>query len=156
MLEWVPFPPPRDLPDPGIQAVSPASPAMSGRFFTTKPLGKSCTTLKVKVLVTQSRLILCDPMGCSPPGSFLHGILQARKLEWVAIPFSRGSSWPRDQTHVSCFAGSFFTVWATRKFLILPYPLTNDQRAFIFLKALRNPTVKKSTLLTWYSPNLLG
>ena len=112
MLEWVPFPPPRDLPDPGIQAVSPASPAMSGRFFTTKPPGKSCTTLKVKVLVTQSRLILCDPMGCSPPGSFLHGILQARILEWVFTPFSRGSSQLMDRTHISygsCIAGRFFT-----------------------------------------------
>ena len=52
-------------------------------------------------------------MDCSPPGSFVHGILQAGILEWVAIPFSRGSSWPRDQTWVSCFADRFFTVWAT-------------------------------------------
>ena len=41
-------------------------------------------------------LTLCDPMDCSPPGSFIHGILQARILEWVAIPSSRGSSQPRD------------------------------------------------------------
>ena len=46
--------------------------------------------------------LFCDPMGCSPQGSSLHGILQARKLEWVAISFSRGSSWPRDWTRVSC------------------------------------------------------
>ena len=46
--------------------------------------------------------LFCDPMGCSPQGSSLHGILQARKLEWVAISFSRGSSWPRDWTQVSC------------------------------------------------------
>ena len=46
----------------------------------------------------------------SPPGSSVHGILQARILEWVAIPFSRGSSQPRDQTWVSCIAGRFFTV----------------------------------------------
>ena len=44
---------------------------------------------------------LCDPMDCSPPGSSVHGILQARILEWVAIPFSRGSSQARDQTCVS-------------------------------------------------------
>ena len=44
---------------------------------------------------------LCDPMDCSPPGSSVHGIFQARILEWVAIPFSRGSSWPRNQTWVS-------------------------------------------------------
>ena len=46
----------------------------------------------VKVLVTQSRLTLCDPIDYSPPGSSVHGNLQARILEWVAIPFSRGSS----------------------------------------------------------------
>ena len=50
--------------------------------------------VKVKVLVTQLCLTLCDPMGCSPPGCSLHGIFQARILEWVAIPFSRGSSQP--------------------------------------------------------------
>ena len=53
-------------------------------------------------------------MDCSPPGSSVHEILQARILEWVAIPFSRGSSWPRDQIWVSCIAGRFFTIWATR------------------------------------------
>ena len=52
-----------------------------------------------KVLVTQSRLTLCNPKDCSPPGSSFHGILQARILEWVV--FSRGSSQPRDQTHIS-------------------------------------------------------
>ena len=44
----------------------------------------------------------CDPMDCSPPGSSVHGILQARILEWVAIPFSRGCPWPRNQIPVSC------------------------------------------------------
>ena len=52
-------------------------------------------------------------MDCSPPGSSVHGILQARILGWVVIPFSRGSSWPRDQAQVSHTAGRFFTVWAT-------------------------------------------
>ena len=51
---------------------------------------------------------LCDPMDCRPPGSSTHGILQARILKWVAIPFSRGSSQPRIQTHVSCIADRFF------------------------------------------------
>ena len=55
---------------------------------------------------------LCDPMDCSPPVSSVHGILQARMLEWVVISFSRGSSQPRDWTHVSCIAGKFFTAWA--------------------------------------------
>ena len=49
----------------------------------------------------QSCLTLCDPMDCSPPGSSVHGILQARILEWVAISFSRGSSHPRARTQVS-------------------------------------------------------
>ena len=53
------------------------------------------------VLVTQSCLTLCDPMDCSPPGSSVHGILQARILEWIAMPSSRGSSQPRDRPHVS-------------------------------------------------------
>ena len=62
-----------------------------------------------------SRVQLCDPVGCSPPGSSLQGILQAGILEWAAISFSRESARPRDQTHVSCIAGGFFTVWATRE-----------------------------------------
>ena len=55
----------------------------------------------------QSCLTLCDTMDCSPPGSSIHEISQARTLEWVAIPFSRGSSRPRDGTYVSCIAGRF-------------------------------------------------
>ena len=66
------------------------------------------------VLVTQSCLTLCSPMDGSPPGSSVYGILQARILERVTIPFSRGSSWSRDGTWVSSIAGGFFTVWATR------------------------------------------
>ena len=56
-------------------------------------------------------------MDCSPPGSSVHGILQARILEWVAIQFSRGSSQLRDWTQVSSIAGRFFTIWATRETL---------------------------------------
>ena len=54
--------------------------------------------VEVKVLVSQSCLTLCNPMNCSPPHSSVHGILQARILEWVAMPSSMGSSQPRDQT----------------------------------------------------------
>ena len=71
--------------------------------------GASCS-----YLVTQSCLTLCDPMDCRPPGSSVHGILQARLLEQVAIPSSRGSSELVDWTWVSCAAGRFFTIWATR------------------------------------------
>ena len=71
----------------------------------------------LKVKVTQSCPTLWDPMDCSLPGSAVHEILQARILEWVAIPLSRRSSPPRDWTQVSCTAGRFFTFWATRKSL---------------------------------------
>ena len=65
------------------------------------------------VLVVQKCPTLCHPMDCSPPGPSVHGILQARILEWVVIPSSRRSFQPRGQTHVSHIAGRFFTVWAT-------------------------------------------
>ena len=58
--------------------------------------------MKVKVLVAQLCPILYESMDCSPPSSSVHGILQTKMLEWVAIPFSRGYSLPRDQTWVSC------------------------------------------------------
>ena len=61
-------------------------------------------------LVAQSCLTLCDLKDCSPPGSSVRGILQARILEWVAMPSSRGSSQPRDRTQVSCIVGGFFTI----------------------------------------------
>ena len=66
--------------------------------------------IKVKMLLAQSCLTLHDTMDCSPPGSSVHGILQARIVEWVNIPFSRGSSPPRGQTQVSHIAGRFFTI----------------------------------------------
>ena len=66
-------------------------------------------------LVTKSCPTLCGPVDCSPPGSSVHGILQARILEWAAISFFRGSSPPRDRTQVSCTAGRFLTNWATRE-----------------------------------------
>ena len=64
--------------------------------------------------VAQSHLTFCNPMDCSLPGSSVHGIFQAWVLQWVAISFSRGSSWPRDQTQVSHIAGRCFTIWVTR------------------------------------------
>ena len=67
--------------------------------------------------VTQSCPTLCNPMDCSLPGSSIHGIFQARVLEWVAISFSRGSSWPAGRTRVSSIAGRRFTILATREVL---------------------------------------
>ena len=75
----------------------------------------------VVVLVTQSWPTLCEPMNCSLPGSSVHGILQARTLEWVAIPFSRWSSQPKDQTRVSCIIGRFFYIWAIREAQTIRY-----------------------------------
>ena len=70
--------------------------------------------------VAQSCPTLCNPIDCIPSGSSVHGILQTRTLKWVAIPFSRGSSQPRDQTQVSHIAGRFITVWATRNESVIP------------------------------------
>ena len=67
------------------------------------------------VLVTGSYLTLCYPMDCSPPGSSVDGISQARILEWVAISFSRGYVRPRDQIHISSLASGFFTTEPGRK-----------------------------------------
>ena len=67
--------------------------------------------------VSQSCPTLCDPVDWSPPGSSVHGILQARILEWVAISFSGGSSRPRDRSQVSRIAGRCFNLWATREAL---------------------------------------
>ena len=69
---------------------------------------------------------------CSPRGSSVHKILQARILEWVACPFSKGSSRPRDGTQVSCIAGRFFTIWATeeplRRSVLFPTLMSGKSR----------------------------
>ena len=113
----VPLPSPGDLPNSGIEHRSLASPALTGGFFTTSatweaPHKRVCVCM---CSVTHSCLTLCNPMDCNPPSSSVHGILQARILDWAAISFSRRSSRPRDRTQVSCIAGGFFTVWATRE-----------------------------------------
>ena len=87
------------------QAISLLSKGLDGRIKTSR----------LCVLVTQLYPTVCDPMNFSLPGSSVLGILQAGMLEWVAIPFSRGSSWSRDWTQVSHITGRFFMVWATRE-----------------------------------------
>ena len=107
-----PFPSPGDLPDPGTEPGSPALQADScprlraPQNYTTPSIAPihSFSSLKVKRKVTQLCPTLCDPMAYT-----VHGILQARILEWVDIPFSRGSSQPKDRTQVSHIAGRFFT-----------------------------------------------
>ena len=89
--------------------------------------------LNWKVLVAQVCLTLCDSMDCSPPGSSVHGFLQARILEWAAISFPRGSSWPRDRAPVSCTAGRFFAIWATREALDI------HQRTLVVLPSSHTP-----------------
>ena len=76
-------------------------------------LASCCVLTRQKKKVSVSRFViptLCDLIDCSPPGSSVHGILQARIQKWVAISFSRGSSGPRDHTLVPCIAGRFFTI----------------------------------------------
>ena len=80
----------------------------SSSALSLKSWTSNSVKVKMKVLATQLCLTLCDPMDCSPPGSSVHGILQARVLESVAILFSRGSSRPRDPTWVSCTAGRLY------------------------------------------------
>ena len=91
--------------DSTLPEASPTSERLESRY--------SCVCIKMKV--SQSCPTLCDPMDNSLPGPCAHGTLKTRILEWVAIPFFKGSSWPRDWTWVSCTAGRFFTIWATRK-----------------------------------------
>ena len=108
------------IPQPGIK---PCPLHWNHGVLTTGPSRKGCDHLLkeeeayiyMKVLVDQSCPTLFDPMDYSLPGSSVHGILQARILEWVAIPFSRGSSQLRDRTWVFCTAGRFFTIRATRE-----------------------------------------
>ena len=84
-----------------------ASHSPQHRRFTGPETGRH---LSQKLLLTQSCLSLCNPMDCSPPGSSVHRILQARILEWAAMPSSRESSQLRDRMQVSCIAGRFFTI----------------------------------------------
>ena len=86
-----------------------------GTFCMLGKRDNDYATETTQMKVTQSCLILWDPMDCRLPGSSVHGILWARILEWVAFPFSRGSSQSRDWPQVSRIVGRFFTSWATRE-----------------------------------------
>ena len=128
-LEWIAISLSGDGPKSGTEPMSPASPALAGGFFfftaratweaqkgsesATKNKTWSFTSSESEV--AQSYLTLCDPMDCSLPGSSVHGIFQARILEWVAISFSRGSFRPKDRTQVSRIIGRRFIIWATRE-----------------------------------------
>ena len=107
----------------------------------------------------QSCPTLCNPMDCSLPGSFVHGILQARILEWVTMPSSRRSSWPRDQTHVSCIsciAGRFFTTEPLGKPIIY-YTWVYLSESFIALPSSGGNHCYPSTCHSaWCFPGLRG
>ena len=93
-------------------------PIMSGGFLELRE-GRSLLPASHRrglcAQTLQSRSTLCDPVDCSPSVSSVHGILQARILDWIAMLFSRGSSRPKDQTCTSCITSRFFTDWATRE-----------------------------------------
>ena len=89
------FPSPGDLPDPGIKPTFLASPELAGRFFTTSSTqGARFSPTESESEVAQSCPTLCNPVDCSLPRSSIHGIFQAKVLEWVAISFSRFSPKP--------------------------------------------------------------
>ena len=96
--------------------------------------------------VAQFCLTLRDPMHCSPPGSSVYGILQARTLEWVAMPSSKGSSRPRNWTQVSCFAGRFCSDWATRETPSLSLP---NQKTEVCCINIRNNWKVIKKLKSW-------
>ena len=111
---WIrlPFSPPEDLPDPGIEPMSTALQADS--------LALSQRGIIFYCSVTQLCPTLCDPVDCSQPGFSVHGILQARILEWGVISYFRGSSWREERikpTSLSspALAGGFFTFSTTCK-----------------------------------------
>ena len=108
----LPFPSSGDLPDPGIEPVSPAWQTDSSPL---SHWGVNVMNAELCV-VAQSYPTLLDPMGCNLPGSSVHVILQTGILEWVSMPSSRRSLWPRDRTHISsspATAGRFFTISTT-------------------------------------------
>jgi len=95
------------------------------RFAVHLKLTKHCQSTVHACSVTQLCLIFCDPMDCSQPDSTVHGIFQARILESVAISSSRGSSWPRDRTCVSCIGRQFLYYRATWEACMKAEPSTH-------------------------------
>ena len=110
---------------PTLFAQFPPRPPSNHFYLRLSFLNVSVPIQANKIIHSESEVVqlcptLCDPMDGSLPGSTVHGIFQARMLEWAATSFSRGSSQPRDQTQVSCIADRGFTVWAT-------YPAPNGK-----------------------------
>ena len=104
------------------------------------------------VLVTQLCPTLCDPVDCSLPGSSVHGIFQARVLEWGAISFSKRSSWPRDWTQVSCIVRRCFTIWATTEVTSPAFFLENLNYLDLWKWSF---CLKMIVLLLWVFPHII-
>ena len=107
----MPFPPPGDLPDPGIEPTFPVAPVLPGRFFTIELPAAAAAATAAKSL--QSCVTLCDPIDASPPGSPVPGILQARTLERVAISFSNTELPGKPQTDYDTVLYSHLTLLGT-------------------------------------------
>ena len=131
----------RSFPEHGTHSSSLSSPLVSSHFWKLRleafflAFQKLCDLpiQNVKVCLT-----LCHPMDCSLSGSSVHRILQARIMEWVVISSSRASSRSRDQTQVSCTAGGFFAVWATREAQTLTVP----EHCFLTMVYMQRPFLK--------------
>ena len=109
---------------------------------------KTCLCAVCSAKLLQSRLTLCDPVDCSPPGSSVHGVLQARILEWAAMPSSRGTSQPRDWTHVSYI--SCFGRWVLYHLCHLGSPRKSEDVPDSTLKC----SFFRDRLLSWYKSKL--
>ena len=109
-------------------------------YSLTKNIDFKYLYCHVIYVVSQSVMSdICDhSMDYSPPGSSIDGLLQVTILEWVAIPFSRGSSWPWDQTWVSCIEGRFSTIWSIRKAQIFVHQSTKKYIKNMVEKLLKN------------------
>ena len=116
----LPCPPPGDCSDPGIKL---GSPALQADSLPSEPPRKP---ICICVKVDQSSPPVCNSMDYT-----VHGILQAKILEWVAFPFSRGSFQPRNRTQVSRFAGGFLTSWATRE---APYICMCTYNMYVYIR----------------------
>ena len=112
------------------------------QFFEYIPRSGFAELHGATILFAQLCLTLCDPKDCSLPDFSVHGFLQTRILEWLAIPISVVSSWPQDRTQFSCIAGRFFTIWATRE-----VPRWHGNSMFNFLKNCHTVFHGNSTIL---------
>ena len=120
-------------------------------FILSSSKSKCLSTKSYYLFLSFICVTLCNPMECSQPGSSVHGIPQAKILEWVPIPFSRRYSWPRDQTRASHIAGRFFTVWTTKE---VPCPFHFFKSYYLSIKRLwenkNRKWIRANVYSVWY------